>query len=104
MSYPAEGLESAYRNHIDDVKAFLDSRGYKYLVINVSGRTYDQMRFGPSSKVIDGGDCWKDSKRAPSILSIISLCDTMFKWVNQNSRNTLVIHCTVCIFAKITFS
>lgn len=96
MSYPAEGLESAYRNHIEDVKAFLDSRGYPYLVVNVSGRGYDSAKFGPTSKYIDGGDCWKDSRKAPSLYSIVNLCDIMFKWINKNTRNVLVIHCMVC--------
>lgn len=95
MSFPAEGLESAYRNHIEDVKAFLDSRGYPYLVVNVSGRSYDLTKFGSHIKVIDGGASWKDPKRPPSMKSIISLCDSIFKWVNQNTRNMVVIHCMV---------
>ena len=96
MSYPAEGLESAYRNHIEDVKAFLDSRGYPFIVVNVSGRPYDSTKFGPHIKVLDGGASWKDPKRPPSMKSLIGLCDVIFKWTNQNTRNMVVIHCTVC--------
>ena len=41
MSYPADGIESAYKNNIDDVRSFLDSKyPENYLVINVSPRTY----------------------------------------------------------------
>lgn len=93
MSYPAEGLESAYRNHIEDVKAYLDSRGYPYMVVNVSGRSYDSLKFGAHIKVIDGGTSWRDAKRPPSMKSLISLCDSIFKWTNQNARNVVVIHC-----------
>lgn len=94
MSYPAEGLESAYRNHIDDVRAVLESRDAPYCVINVSGRSYDgTVKFGPKIKVIDGGTDWKDPKRVAPLISIISLCDHIFKWMNQNDRHTIVIHC-----------
>ncbi len=95
MSYPAEGLESAYRNHIEDVKAYLDSRGYPYMVVNVSGRSYDSLKFGAHIKVIDGGTSWRDAKRPPSMKSLIGLCDSIFKWTNQNARNVVVIHCMV---------
>ena len=41
MSYPADGIESTYKNNIDDVRSFLDSKyPENYLVINVSPRTY----------------------------------------------------------------
>nr|XP_027201464.1 cyclin-G-associated kinase-like [Dermatophagoides pteronyssinus] len=97
MSYPAEGLESAYRNHIDDVRAVLESRDAPYLVVNISGRSYDHsIKFGPKIQVIDGGgsnNYWKDSKRIAPLYSIISLCDQIFKWMNLNNRNTIVIHC-----------
>lgn len=99
MSYPAEGLESAYRNHIDDVRAVLESRDAPYCVINVSGRSYDgTVKFGPKIKVIDGGTDWKDPKRVAPLISIISLCDHIFKWMNQNDRHTIVIHCMVSFF------
>ena len=103
MSYPAEGLESTYRNHIDDVKAYLDSRGYPYIVINVSGRTYDSNKFGPHIRVIDGGISWKDPKKSPSMKSVITLCDTILKWTIQNNRNMVVIHCIVYSFFKYFF-
>lgn len=97
MSYPAEGLESAYRNHIEDVKAYLDSRGYPFIVVNISGRSYDSNKFGPNIKVIDGGSSWKDPRKPPSMKSVISLCDSILKWTSQNTRNMVVIHCMVSL-------
>ena len=39
MSYPAEGLESAMRNHIDDIAAILESRHPNhYSVMNLTDR------------------------------------------------------------------
>lgn len=98
MSYPAEGLESAYRNHIEDVKAYLDSNGFPYIVVNISGRSYDTLRFGSHIKVIDGGNSWKDPKKPPHIMSVIAISDAIFKWMNQNDRNVVVIHCMVYIY------
>ena len=38
MSYPAEGVESAIRHHIDDVRAFLDAHHKNaYAVYNLAG-------------------------------------------------------------------
>lgn len=41
MSFPAEGLESTYKNSIDDVREYLESRHHNnYIVVNVSPRQY----------------------------------------------------------------
>ena len=96
MSYPAEGLESAYRNHIEDVKAFLDSKQSPYIVVNISGRSYGYNRFGSGIKVFDGGPSWKDMKRAPTLLSVLSLCQLIQKWMSNDNKNFTVIHCMVC--------
>lgn len=46
MSFPAEGVESAIKNHIEDVRLFLDAKhpGH-YAVYNLSPRTYRPSRF-----------------------------------------------------------
>lgn len=46
MSFPAEGVESAIKNNIEDVRLFLDSRhpGH-YAVYNLSPRTYRPSKF-----------------------------------------------------------
>lgn len=93
MSFPAEGLESAYRNHVEDVRQFLDSRSHPYMVVNISGRSYELSKFGTHVKIVEGGTSWKDSKKFPSLKSIVSLCDTMFKWLTTNTINCVVIHC-----------
>ena len=42
MSFPASGLESAYRNNLEDVATMLQEKhGQKYMVFNVSERRYD---------------------------------------------------------------
>ena len=50
MSYPAAGVEGQFRNHVDDVSAFLNERCYAeqhahYMVYNLSGRTYNYQKF-----------------------------------------------------------
>lgn len=46
MSYPASGIESFYRNPIGQVSKFLkENHGAKYLVFNLSGRTYNYEKF-----------------------------------------------------------
>ena len=42
MSIPAEGIESAYRNHIDDVRAMMESKhSNHYMVFNVRNWVID---------------------------------------------------------------
>ncbi len=46
MSFPAEGVESAIKHHIDDVRAFLDNRHpNSYAVYNLSQRSYRVIKF-----------------------------------------------------------
>jgi len=46
MSYPAEGVESAIKNHIDDVREFLDTHhSDSYAVYNLSNRSYRIAKF-----------------------------------------------------------
>lgn len=42
MSYPAEGVEGTYKNHIDSVRSYLDSRhSERYAIFNLSQRKYN---------------------------------------------------------------
>jgi cyclin G-associated kinase len=99
MSYPAEGLESAYRNHIESVKAYLETRKSPYVVVNVSGRPYGSSKFGHHVKLINGEFAWKEAFRLPSLIEILCICDQLSNWVTeQEKRRLLVFHCTVNIF------
>ena len=41
MSFPADGIEGTYKNNIDDVRMYLDSKHPdSYVVINISQRSY----------------------------------------------------------------
>ena len=42
MSFPAEGFESAYKNSIDDVRIYFDTKHRDhYVIINISERQYN---------------------------------------------------------------
>ena len=46
MSFPAEGVEATVKNHIDDVRTFLDMHHDKcYAVYNCSQRLYRAAKF-----------------------------------------------------------
>lgn len=91
MSYPAEGLESTYRNHIEDIRGLLDARhGKHYAIYNVSERRYSSSKF--EVKVMERG--WS-AKKAPALASLFSLCQSMYTWMKQHEDNVCVIHCLV---------
>ncbi|XP_067135354.1 cyclin-G-associated kinase isoform X2 [Centruroides vittatus] len=89
MSYPAEGLESAYRNHVEDVRGLLDTRHRNhYAIYNVSGRSYTSFKF--NAKIAEAG--WP-MRKAPTLQTLISLCRSMHSWLKQDIRNVCIIHC-----------
>ncbi|XP_036377954.1 putative tyrosine-protein phosphatase auxilin isoform X2 [Megalops cyprinoides] len=90
MSYPAEAVEIGYRNHIEDVRSFLDSRHPDhYTVFNLSQRNYRGAKF--SNRV---SECNWPSRQAPSLHNLFAVCKNMHNWLKQNPKNVCVITCT----------
>lgn len=89
MSFPAEGVESAFKNHIDDVKSYLE---YKYkngfAVYNLSQRTYRVAKF--DNRV---SECGWAPRKAPTLASLFAICKNMHLWLRQNPKNVCVLHC-----------
>uniref|UniRef100_A0A3B3Q2K6 Auxilin n=1 Tax=Paramormyrops kingsleyae TaxID=1676925 RepID=A0A3B3Q2K6_9TELE len=90
MSYPPEAMEAGYRNHIEDVRSFLDSRHTDhYTVFNLSPRSYRGARF--SNRV---SECNWPARHAPSLHNLFAVCKNMHHWLRQNPKNVCVITCT----------
>lgn len=89
MSFPAEGVESAIKNNIEDVRLFLDSKhpGH-YAVYNLSPRTYRHSKF--HNRV---SECGWAVRRAPNLHSLYSVCRNMHAWLRQDHKNVCVVHC-----------
>uniref|UniRef100_A0AAR2L8C6 Cyclin G associated kinase n=1 Tax=Pygocentrus nattereri TaxID=42514 RepID=A0AAR2L8C6_PYGNA len=89
MSFPAEGVESAIKNNIEDVRLFLDSRhpGH-YAVYNLSRRSYRPARF--HNRV---SECGWQVRRAPTLKNLYSICKNMHQWLKQDQRNVCIVHC-----------
>ncbi|XP_036426134.1 putative tyrosine-protein phosphatase auxilin isoform X2 [Colossoma macropomum] len=90
MSYPAEAVELGYRNHVEDIRSFLDSRhADHYTVFNLSQRNYRGAKF--SNRV---SECNWPSKQAPSLHNLFAVCKNMHNWLKQNPKNVCVITCS----------
>ncbi|XP_075970292.1 cyclin-G-associated kinase isoform X2 [Anticarsia gemmatalis] len=96
MPYPSEGLESAYKtNHVDDVRAFLESRhpGGKYSVYNAcrGGR----LTFPRHVLVTDACRAlWPTpAHRAPLLAPFYSLLQHMYHYLGKDERAAAVITC-----------
>ncbi|XP_054842501.1 cyclin-G-associated kinase isoform X2 [Eublepharis macularius] len=89
MSFPAEGVESAIKNNIEDVRLFLDSKHPgRYAVYNLSPRTYRPSRF--HNRV---SECGWPARRAPNLQNLYSICKNMHIWLKQDPKNVCIVHC-----------
>ncbi|XP_062873538.1 cyclin-G-associated kinase isoform X2 [Trichomycterus rosablanca] len=89
MSFPAEGVESAIKNNIEDVRLYLDSRhAGHYAVFNLCRRSYRPARF--HNRVSECG--WQE-RRAPTLRSLYTVCKNMHQWLKQDQKNICIVHC-----------
>ncbi|XP_075787421.1 cyclin-G-associated kinase isoform X4 [Pelodiscus sinensis] len=89
MSFPAEGVESAIKNNIEDVRLFLDSKHPgNYAVYNLSPRTYRSSRF--HNRV---SECGWPARRSPNLQNLFSICKNMHLWLKQDHKKVCIVHC-----------
>ncbi|XP_028159920.1 cyclin-G-associated kinase-like [Ostrinia furnacalis] len=96
MPYPSEGLESAYKtNHIDDVKAYLESRhpGGKYCVYNACRGA--RLHFPRHVLVTDACRAlWPTpAHRAPLLAQFYALLQHMYQYLGKDDKSAVVITC-----------
>jgi protein-tyrosine phosphatase len=89
MAMPGEGLQSAFRNSLDDVAGMLESEhGKNYMVYNLSEKEYDTSKL--NDQVLDFG--WPDHQ-APPLKLLFALCKSIDSWLKSDSKNVVAIHC-----------
>ncbi|KAM9328931.1 cyclin-G-associated kinase [Gastrophryne carolinensis] len=89
MSFPAEGVESAIKNNIEDVRLYLDAKHPGgYAVYNLSTRKYRPSRF--HNRV---SECGWHGRRAPNLVNLYSICKNMHLWLKQDQKNVCIVHC-----------
>ncbi|XP_077126350.1 cyclin-G-associated kinase [Ranitomeya variabilis] len=89
MSFPAEGVESALKNNIEDVRLYLDAKHPgSYAVYNLCLRKYRPSRF--HNRV---SECGWPGRRAPNLVNLYSICKNIHLWLKQNPKNVCIVHC-----------
>lgn len=101
MGYPADGVESLYRNPMAQVQKFLESQhpGH-YKVYNLcSERSY------PPEKFNNNVACYPFDDHNPPPLSMMKpFCEDVKQWLDAHPLNVAVVHCKVSFVQSVITS
>eukprot|EP01132_Coremiostelium_polycephalum_P004056 gene4056-5078_t len=90
MSFPADGMESAYRNSIYDVSQMLNEHHKDhYRIFNLSERKYDYTMFG--GNVHDW--CGFPDHHAPPLGLLFKIVISIYNWLEKDPLNVAIVHC-----------
>ncbi|GAM21478.1 hypothetical protein SAMD00019534_046530 [Acytostelium subglobosum LB1] len=90
MSFPAEGVESAYRNSIHDVAQMLNEHHFDhYRIYNLSERKYDYNLF--NGNVHDW--CGFPDHHAPPLALMFKTVISIYNYLQEDPFNVAIVHC-----------
>ncbi|KAM9321541.1 phosphatidylinositol 3,4,5-trisphosphate 3-phosphatase TPTE2-like [Gastrophryne carolinensis] len=90
MSFPSTGKQSFYRNPIEDVAKFLDTKHKDhYMVYNLcSEKGYDPQYFHYRVERV-----FIDDHNVPSLEDMLKFTASVRSWMAQDPKNVIAIHC-----------
>lgn len=98
MGFPASGLESAWRNHIDDVAKFLKtSHPNSFMIWNLSEREYDYGKF--DNQLQDFGF---PDHHSPPLDMLFKIILSMDNWLRAGKDNVAVVHWCVLSSSSVS--
>lgn len=92
MSLPAVGVESNYRNPIEEVSRFFNTmHADNYLIVNLcSERQYDSSYFRGQVELMP---C--EAHNPPTLTQLISFMERMAYFVEEDASKVVAVHCKV---------
>ncbi|XP_052277815.1 phosphatidylinositol 3,4,5-trisphosphate 3-phosphatase TPTE2-like isoform X2 [Dreissena polymorpha] len=90
MSFPSSGVQSMYRNNIEEVSRFFETKhqGHYKLYNLCSERGYDHKYFADSVERV-----LIDDHNVPTLREMVMFCQSMHKFLSQHPENVVAIHC-----------
>lgn len=89
MSFPAEGVESKFRNDIEEVATMLNKyHDGHYSIFNLSERAYNTQKFSNMVEHIPFPD-----HHPPPLSLLMFTCHKIDCWLRADPLNVVVIHC-----------
>ncbi|XP_048776038.1 phosphatidylinositol 3,4,5-trisphosphate 3-phosphatase TPTE2-like [Ostrea edulis] len=90
MSFPSKGMMAMYRNNVNEVARFFNTKhkGH-YRIYNLcSERDYDETLFNNCVERV-----YIDDHNVPRVREMVAFCTNVEEWMEQDKQNVIAIHC-----------